>query len=448
MLRLILLPALVTLLGDVLALPTEQPRGPVVIPLSNNRRSLKQSGNSFDLAAARRQVEYINWKYGEKRAQGVADGHPQDSTVHSGNFVARAGSAYQTQSVGSFSLSPYDPVLIVLLRERKVYYGQISVGTPPQNFTAIIDTSTSDLYVPTSLCSSSCPGPKFVATQSSSFQDTSQPFTFNATSDISVSGTIASDVVSIGTLTVNGQHFGAITKAVGLPPNWPISTALIGLGFQSASVPGLGSWFSSLVQGGQLLGNLFSLYLGAEGPSGSELCLGCINSKKYTGNLAYYPVDVAATAGAAYIWNIRSSGLSYGGNTPTGTWSALFDTYLVFNSVPATVAQTFYSQIPGAAHFMGNGSSDNPNLYTYPCSATLDTIAFHFNSTAYPINPANFNLGPSTNGSSLCVGSIIGADRASSGIPVGVLGTSFLRSWYTIYDAGGLQIGLAQAVPS
>lgn len=62
-----------------------------------------------------------------------------------------------------------------------------------------------------------------------------------------------------------------------------------------------------LAKAGALASNVFTFYMARGGAEGSELCIGCINSEKYTGDIDYYPLDPSATKGKQLYWNIPVS---------------------------------------------------------------------------------------------------------------------------------------------
>ncbi|KAJ6338770.1 hypothetical protein OIU76_008262 [Salix suchowensis] len=129
------------------------------------------------------------------------------------------------------------------------YYGEIAIGTPPQTFTVIFDTGSSNLWVPSSKCyfSLAC---LFHSKYKSSGSTT---YVKNGTSAAiqygtgSISGFFSQDSVEVGDLVVKNQDFIEATKEPGVTFLVSKFDGILGLGFQEISV---GKCCSSLVQYG------------------------------------------------------------------------------------------------------------------------------------------------------------------------------------------------------
>ncbi len=88
----------------------------------------------------------------------------------------------------------------------------------------------------------------------------------------------------------------------------------------------------------------------------------------------------------------------------TGRQSAI-DTGTTAIAGPTADVAAVYANIPGSVALTG----DDAGFYTFPCSTNVD-FALTFGGLSYPVNPVDFNLGPVTDGSSDCVGSLFVLD--------------------------------------
>ncbi|KAG8952204.1 hypothetical protein FRC04_004911 [Tulasnella sp. 424] len=317
-----------------------------------------------------------------------------------------------------------------------LYYGNITMGTPAQVTTIDFDTGSSDLIVPSTACAN-CTGPFFDPSKSTSFVTTNQPFAIAFGDGSTADGVISSETVAIGNLGVQNQPFAVITQASkGFDgPN----SGLMGLAFPTLAQTGATPWFMNLANQGALASNVVSFYLSRQGADGSELCVGCIDGAKFTGQPEYFPLT-PGNASQAY-WDIPTQGFTYNGQLVTQAMTATIDSGTSLIYLPPSQANAVYSKIPGA-----QPASDGRH-YTFPCAnvASLGTIGMMFpnSNTVFNINPTQFNAGVMDEAAGLCAGAIVssGTENGSA-----LVGDAFMSTWYSIFDYGNMRVGFAQAV--
>lgn len=104
-------------------------------------------------------------------------------------------------SSSSFSLSNYKNVRI----PQTQYYANITLGTPPQSLSAVLDTGSSYVFFPSLTCASSCSGStRFNTAKSTSFTalGTQKTLTYGVGS---VYGTMGSDTLAVGNGSLAAQ---------------------------------------------------------------------------------------------------------------------------------------------------------------------------------------------------------------------------------------------------
>eukprot|EP00252_Welwitschia_mirabilis_P025767 TRINITY_DN8194_c0_g1_i2.p1 TRINITY_DN8194_c0_g1~~TRINITY_DN8194_c0_g1_i2.p1 ORF type:complete len:468 (+),score=72.12 TRINITY_DN8194_c0_g1_i2:58-1461(+) len=174
------------------------------------------------------------------------------------------------------------------------YYGQIGVGSPPQNFTVIFDTGSSNLWVPSSKCRFSIAcylHSRYHSDESSSYKSNGKSFAIQYGTG-SVTGFLSEDDVMIGDVVVRNQVFAEATSEPGMTFVAAKFDGILGLGFQKISIDDVVPVWYNMVSQGAVKEPIFSFWLNrnADDSEGGELVFGGADPKHYKGEHTYVPV--------------------------------------------------------------------------------------------------------------------------------------------------------------
>lgn len=174
------------------------------------------------------------------------------------------------------------------------YYGEIGIGSPPQKFTVIFDTGSSNLWVPSSKCifSIACLfHPKYKHTKSSTYEKNGKSCAIRYGSG-SVSGFLSQDHVQLGSLIVKDQVFMETTKEAALTFTVAQFDGILGLGFQEISVDNVVPVWYKMVEQRLVRDQVFSFWLNRnlDAKEGGELVFGGVDPNHFIGEHTYVPV--------------------------------------------------------------------------------------------------------------------------------------------------------------
>ncbi|KAF2273912.1 aspartyl proteinase [Westerdykella ornata] len=312
------------------------------------------------------------------------------------------------------------------------YFSEISLGTPPQEFKVVLDTGSSNLWVPSTDCNSiACYlHSKYDHSASSTYKKNGSSFEIRYGSG-SLSGYVSQDIFRIGDLTVKHQDFAEATSEPGLAFAFGRFDGIMGLGYDTISVNGIVPPFYNMLDQGLLDEPRFAFYLGdTNSGEESEATFGGINEDHFKGKLTKIPLRRKA------YWEVDLDAITFGGNTAeledTG---AILDTGTSLIALPSTLAELLNKEIGAKKSFNGQ--------YTVECDKRdgLPDLTFTLTGHNFTIGPYDYIL--EVQGS--CISAFMGMDFPEPVGPLAILGDAFLRQWYSVYDLGTNSVGLAKS---
>lgn len=391
------------------------------------------------------------------------------------------------------------------------YYATVSVGTPGQSMSMVLDTGSSDAWVvadDANLCTSqklqeeydetcgaTCKIPSPLVTgkplpppgsptmrnsgfadlppvdpsKSSTYKDLGSVFEIEYVDGSTASGAYFTDDFSIGGKTVKNLQMALANETV-------VGTGILGIGFElnEAAEQLYPNLIVDLVNQSIVSVMAYSLYLNDYYSSTGSILFGGVDTDKFIGNLVTVPILPDAQSHNYSSFTVGLTGLSFASSNGTtynqsltsesGSIDSVLDSGTTLTYLPDTIADALFEAV-GAYQYTSDGSS----IALVDCSLNVD-FTFRINNTAVISVPADElvidaftqeqvpsevpfkstclfglqNIGDTSDDSGGGGGGS-GSSSSQDSTNYAILGDTFLRSAYVVYDLDNLQIGLAQA---
>jgi cathepsin D len=317
------------------------------------------------------------------------------------------------------------------------YYGNISIGTPPQNFLVVFDTGSSNLWVPSAMCNSSDKAckqhNKYYHNQSSTYQKNGTSISIRYGSG-SMVGFLSTDSVTLGNKTIKNCTFAEATQEPGDTFVVAKFDGILGLAFSSISTDGVVPPFYQMVSQKLVPKGLFAFYLdrNPNAKLGGLLDLGAEDFTHFKGNISY----VEVTEEGYWQFQLDKIEVSGKGDLCSNGCQAIADTGTSLIAGPyneVTTIQTYIGAQPGLG-----------GEYIVDCSRldSLPEITFTIGGKGYTLTGREYILQMQNGYNTVCISGFMGI---KNNFPFWILGDVFIGQYYTVFDLDNTRVGFAES---
>ncbi|KAL8932191.1 MAG: hypothetical protein Q9216_006931 [Gyalolechia sp. 2 TL-2023] len=345
------------------------------------------------------------------------------------------------------------------------YLANISIGTPPQDFIVQLDTGSSDLWIPSArsdLCQSqdcSTTG-AFIYQRSTTFDSTGEDWEISYGDNSAYAGVLVEDTVTFGEATLENATFALVIESANVPVGGSeefgyTTNGVWGISFDSSQSDSIdeGNQYTGIValmkEEGLISRMAYSLWLNDPDAAEGSILFGGVDSDKFDPPLIGLPIVPLSERSEVSHMNVEFTSLVLdAGGDPLVVQdnvvrSAILDSGSTGTILPNDLADTFLD-------FFGAIIDPNVPQPLVACDLADSDAAFvyQFGGSSGPAIrvPVTDLVEPHIeglqfrDGSDACLLGVRGAQ-----IDFLLLGDTFLRSAYAVYDLETRTIALAQA---
>lgn len=334
--------------------------------------------------------------------------------------------------------------------EETLYFINATLGTPAQSIRLHLDTGSSDLWVNTdtsALCTGSSKPCAFAGTYnanaSSTYKYVGSWFNISYVDGSASSGDYVTDTMTIGGTTISDLQFGIGYKSSS-------AQGILGIGYTANEVQvgraGLSPYNNlpaKMAADGKIKSNAYSLWLNDLDSNTGSILFGGVDTEQFEGELKTLPIQAEGAVYAEFL--ITLTGLSMGDTVIASNQAlpVLLDSGSSLTYLPDAMVETIYDAVSaqydsgdGAAYIACSAAKSND---TMRFNFTEPVIAVAMNELVLDLVTASGRRPTFSDGTEACLFGI-----APAGTGTHVLGDTFLRSAYVVYDLANNEISLAQ----